>query len=577
MDDSDESGREGAAHIRPDGGMRALFGLLWRVVAPGRGRHGAQLAAGFGAAAAASLCALAGPIVLQGLIDEVVPRRDLEEFLWHAGYLLATYLGFFALWGVQIWLTVLASERIFLDLRERVLAAILGKSTAFFRTYRSGDILTRLVNDLDAVAIFFYENVVQAVVSLLFAGLIVVLIVAWHWMLGLLCLACIPLYLLVVWRVHGPISNRAGLARRRLSEQNAVLLDTLAGQREIRFFQQHRAASARFGRAAEAYTAASIRAMLAGQLSLTAVESVGILVRVVPFLVGGLLIVLGSEAITTGVLVAYFTYLTHLTTNLAQAFEGLTKLASVQPALARIQQLLEFPAEPEPTADPRRAIPADATLRFTDVAFAFRADRPIFTRLNLTVAAGEKLAIMAPSGSGKSTLVDLVLRFQAPQAGSISLGGVDSRDIALPIWLTFFSYVGQTTHLFEMTVAENIAMGWYDVPEDRLREVASLVRMDRVIEELPDGYRTRMGEAGMSFSGGQHQRLAIARALVRDPEILVLDEFTSALDRAVEDEILTDLLAGLAGRTVVCITHSESVAARFDRVVHLAEIAHGGG
>ncbi|BBK35704.1 ABC transporter permease [Allostella sp. ATCC 35155] len=562
---------------RSSGGLSGLFGLLWRVVAPGRVRHGAVLAAGFAAAVAASLCALAAPVVLQGLIDEVVPRRDLEEFLWHAGYLVATYLGFFGLWAVQVWLTVLASERIFRDLRERVVAAILDKSTAFFRTYASGDILTRLVNDLDVVATFFYENVVQAVVSLAFAGLIVAFILAWHWMLGLLCLVCIPFYLLVIWRVHGPIARRSGLARRRLSEQNAVLFDTLAGQREIRFFQQQRAASQRFGEAAAAYTGAAIRAMLAGQLSLTAVESVGILVRVVPFLVGGLLIVLGSDAITTGVLVAYFTYLTHLTTNLAGAFEGLTKLAQVQPSLVRIQQLLDFPAEPVPAADPRRAIPADTTLRLADVAFAFRPDHPIFTRLNLTVAGGEKLAVMAPSGSGKSTLVDLLLRFREPQTGTITLGGVDSRHIALPVWLTYFSHVAQKTHLFNLSVAENIAMGWYGVPADQIRRVARLVRMDRVIEALPEGYDTRVGEGGVTFSGGQLQRLAIARALVRDPEILVLDEFTSALDRTVEDEILTDLLAGLAGRTVICITHSEQVAARFDRVVYLPEIAHGGG
>ncbi len=176
---------------------------------------------------------------------------------------------------------------------------------------------------------------------------------------------------------------------------------------------------------------------------------------------------------------------------------------------------------------------------------------------------------MGASGCGKTTIASLLLRFLRPTQGEIRFGGKNIQEYSYPMYLSFFSYVSQPTHLFGQSVADNIAMGWYHVPLDRIKEIASLVRMDDFIDGLPDAYGTVLGKNGVDFSGGQRQRLALARALIRDPEILVLDEFTSALDRDVEQEIIDDLLRVFANQTIICITHSPSVAGRFDRVVRL--------
>jgi ATP-binding cassette subfamily B protein len=188
---------------------------------------------------------------------------------------------------------------------------------------------------------------------------------------------------------------------------------------------------------------------------------------------------------------------------------------------------------------------------------------------SLRIEPGEKVAITGPSGAGKSTLVRLLLRFLLPSSGELLFGDRPVQDYDLGFYCTFFGYVSQSTHLFGLPIGENIAMGWYGVPEERIREVAGLVRLDPVIRRLPEGYDTVIGSGGTRLSGGQEQRLALARALVREPEVLVLDEFTSGLDREVEDAILDDLFRVFADQSILCITHSESVAARFDRVVRL--------
>jgi ABC-type multidrug transport system fused ATPase/permease subunit len=139
----------------------------------------------------------------------------------------------------------------------------------------------------------------------------------------------------------------------------------------------------------------------------------------------------------------------------------------------------------------------------------------------------------------------------------------------LPFYLSFFSYVEQKTHLFHLSVSENVSMGWHNVPEKLVRDAVGKVGMHEAVTKLPQGYATVLGERGVNLSGGQAQRLALARAIIRDPAILVLDEFTSALDRELEDEIIEDLFANSATRTLICVTHSPTLASRFDRIISL--------
>ena len=179
---------------------------------------------------------------------------------------------------------------------------------------------------------------------------------------------------------------------------------------------------------------------------------------------------------------------------------------------------------------------------------------------------------MGPSGAGKSTVIDLLTRQISPDSGQILFGEQPVGDYSLPLYLLHFGYVRQRPYLFRTTVRENIATGWYDIPLDVIISVAKRVRIHDTIMALPDGYDTVIGRNGVELSGGQQQRIALARALVRDPVVLLLDEFTSALDRTTEEEILDDLFMNVQEQTIICVTHSLSVASRFDRTVMLEKL-----
>jgi ATP-binding cassette subfamily B protein len=337
----------------------------------------------------------------------------------------------------------------------------------------------------------------------------------------------------------------------------------------VRFFQQQRQWFERLRQANAAYTRANVRASVFAQWSWGGVNAIGLLITLVPFLIGGYLICRGNPAISVGVLVAYYSYLTNLANKVQFVFGGLTYLAQGHPSLVRIRELLDYPEEAEPRRQGIESAPGHTAIEFRDLCYTHPLGGRVLEGFSLRIEPGEKVAITGPSGAGKSTLVRLLLRFLLPSSGELLFGDRPVQDYDLGFYCTFFGYVSQSTHLFGLPIGENIAMGWYGVPEERIREVAGLVRLDPVIRRLPEGYDTVIGSGGTRLSGGQEQRLALARALVREPEVLVLDEFTSGLDREVEDAILDDLFRVFADQSILCITHSESVAARFDRVVRL--------
>ena len=205
-------------------------------------------------------------------------------------------------------------------------------------------------------------------------------------------------------------------------------------------------------------------------------------------------------------------------------------------------------------------------IEYRNISFSRASYKPILRNYSLIIEPGDKVAIIGPSGAGKSTLIDLLTRHIEPEQGEILFDGRPISSYSLPIYLQHFAYVRQTPYLFRTTVRENIATGWYDVPLDIIIDAAKRVHIHEAIMKMPIGYDTVIGTTGSNLSGGQRQRIALARALVREPAILLLDEFTSSLDHTTEEAILDDLFSSFAKQTIICVTHSQSVASRFDRV-----------
>ncbi len=512
---------------------------------------------------------LTAPYILQQIIDNVLPQKDTALLLIYTILLVLAYLTGVLLWAVQIRYSVQASEQIFFSLRNRLVGSILHKPLAFFHRYLSGDLLTRLTNDLEFLSEFFYQNLFRALSFFLFSLVTIVVLLLWNWKLGLISLATLPLFVFYTNKIHRPISDRAKVAKKNLSAQNDILLDLLRGIQELRFYQQEGLGRRRFDDASRRYTDSLIRSVTFTDWMRIVIDFIGIMVTLIPFVAGGLMITMGDPLITIGLLIAYFQLLTILTSQIQFIFEAVTRLAQLFPALQRLKEIMDYPETPPVKILDIQHTPDSSRIEFRNLCFSYPSGREVLKDFSLTIEPGEKVAIMGPSGSGKTTIAHLLIRFLEPTRGEIYFGGRQIVEYPYPLYLTYFSYVGQQSHLFRQTIAENIAMGWYHVPFDRIAEAAAVVRMNDPIDRLPQKYDTVVGEKGTDFSGGQRQRFALARALIRDPEIFVLDEFTSALDKAVEKEILDDLFRIFKKQTIICITHSPEVSAHFERKIDL--------
>lgn len=277
------------------------------------------------------------------------------------------------------------------------------------------------------------------------------------------------------------------------------------------------------------------------------------------------LLLLNREGTTIGLSIFILVLIVSLCDNVASITLGISMFSRIAPSLRFIGDILAYPEERPPATFTLDETPDSFRIEFRNPGFAYR---PVIKDFSLVVEPGEKVAIRGASGSGKSTLANLLLRFLAPTEGEIRFGDRPITGYPLPLYLSYFSYVDQNVYLFNTSLRENITMGWYNVPMDKLQEVLRLVRLDPMVEQLPETYDTLIRENGRNVSGGQRQRMALARALIREPAVLVLDEFTSALDREVEGLILDDLFTIFKHQTVLCITHADHVARRFDRMVH---------
>lgn len=524
----------------------------------------------------ASLWGILAPYLLQRFVDEVVTQRNLGQtvryFLAFAGSMAL----FTALWIGQISLATRWACSLFYELRIALVRTVLQKPIAFFRTFKSSDLLSRIMNDVDFMENVFYNNIVSGASFLVFCALMLLFILLWHWRLGsLLCLALVAYFFLLA-RLYRPVHRYSQQAREDLAAQNEVILDLVEGYREVKIFQQVDEAVARLAGKADRYRQTNRQFQRYADAVFIVSEGMGFFVSALPVFIGGWLVARDEPSITLGALVAYYALASVLLNHLRFSLEGLNKIYQCSAPLQRVKALLDDPEETL-RIQSLDETPAGTTIVFDRVSFRHGAgEREILREFSLTIGENEKIAIVGASGSGKSTLLNLLVGFVRPNAGEIRFGGREISRYARGIYFNYYSYITQWNHLFQVSIRDNIAMGWYHVPDDEIRRVAALVKLDGVIAGFPAGYDTIVGRDGVTLSGGEQQRLAFARALLRDPKVLLLDEITAALDKQTEQALLDDVFSLFADKTILCVTHSRELAARFDRVIELTPPAPAG-
>ncbi len=554
-----------------------LLRLLHDVLGDGLRREKRSLFLGYLFAMLAAVAFLFSPLFTQKLIDQALPARDRGLALTCLSAAALSIVLYMILNLIKAHFCATAAERIFLNLRRRLLQTILRKPMAFFSRFEKGDLVTRLSTDLDSLAGTLYDKVLitSTFMAVFLVNYLVMLV--WHWQLGLAVLAALPAYVLFLRLIRPGLFRSTAAARDALSVQNDTLLDIIAGFREIRLFQQVIPAVKRFERPAEEFTRQSIRAVKRADTALIGSEGIGNLISLLPFLVGTFLIFRGDPTITVGVLIAYDFYIVYSMYVLFYLISGIAALVREEPLILRLKEILDYPEEASGEMTSPDKTPDSTRLEFEAVTFGYRPDAPVVRDFRLTVEPGEKVAFVGPSGSGKTTLMNLLTRQLRPDAGEIRLGGEPVSGYPLPMYLLHFAYVPQQPHLFKISLKDNISFGWYDSPMDKIVACAKTVQIHEAIERLPDGYDTIFGLKGMNLSRGQKQRIVLARALIRDPGIIILDEFTSSLDRETEQEILDDIIRIFDRQTVLCVTHSPAVASAFPRIIELNPVGNKPG
>jgi len=453
------------------------------------------------------------------------------------------------------------------DLRAELYDSLLAQSLTFFRLHPTGLILSRVLSDVQRVQVVSTAVLADLIrVGAMVPALLIVILIH-DWRMSIFALVVFPFIAYPTARLGRRLRKASTRSQETTAETANLLKETVTGIKIVQAFTMEARGVERFREAVDRILRADIQAGKAAALSEPIMEQVAALAAAGLFYYAGASIAHGT--LDAGGFVVVIAGLTLLLMSLRRLNRVNIQVQQALAAVKRIFEVVDWAPEITEVEDARPLPPLSDELRFEGVSFSYTGREKALDAVDLVIRRGEVVALVGPSGAGKTTLANLVLRFYDPTEGVISVDGHDIRQATLTSLRGMIGLVTQETILFDDTVRDNITCGRPDVPLERVKEVARAAHADEFVEKLPDGYETRLGEGGSTLSMGQRQRLAIARALLKDPPIMILDEATSALDSQSEDLVQKALANLLAGRSSLVIAHRLSTVRRADRIVVL--------
>ncbi|MEV5241730.1 ABC transporter ATP-binding protein [Streptomyces cinnamoneus] len=536
--------------FRPYRGRLALVGLL---------------------VAASSLVTVASPFMLREVLDVAIPRgRTGLLTLLALGMIAAAVVN--SVFGVlQTLISTTVGQRVMHDLRTAVYGRLQSMPLAFFTRTRTGEVQSRIANDIGGMQATVTSTATSLVSNLTSVIATVIAMVALDWRLTVVTLLLLPVF---VW-----VSRRVGDERRKITAKRQTQMAAMAamvteslsvsGILLGRTMGRSDSLTKAFAGESERLVDLEVRTSMAGRWRMS---TIGVVMAAMPALIywaAGLALKTGGPDISLGTLVAFVSLQQGLfrptVSLLSTGVQMQTSLALFQ----RIFEYLDLPVEITEPADPVRLEKIRGEVRFEDVSFSYDQSSTALKGIDIALPAGGSLAVVGPTGSGKSTLSYLVPRLYDVTGGRVLLDGVDVRDLDFDTLARAVGVVSQETYLFHASVADNLRFAKPDATDEEIRQAAEAAQIHDYIASLPDGYDTLVGERGYRFSGGEKQRLAIARTILRDPPVLILDEATSALDTHTEHAVQQAIDALSAGRTTITIAHRLSTVRHADQIIVL--------
>ena len=543
----------------------------------------------------AALLALVPPLVVRAILDTAIPNGDRRLIMWLAGAAVVAALVDAGLQILQRWCSAMIGEGLIADLRIALYAKVQRLPIAFFTRTPTGSITSRLNNDVVGAQSALTSTLGSVVSNVVVLVTTLATMLALEWRLTVLSLVVLPMFIVPARRVGRRLQDIARSQMVHNATMNTQMTErfNVAGALLVKLFGDERRELDTFTTQANAVRDDGVSAAMLGRVFFVALGLVGAVGTAAIYGIGAWLVVDGD--ITPGTLVA----LAALVTRIYQPLTGLTNArVDLMTSMVSFERVFEVLDAPEPITDRPGAVDlvdCQGALELDTVMFRYPPadaaavpsmeqqavpgadpDRDILRGVSLSVASGETVAVVGASGAGKSTLVSLIPRLYDVTTGVVRVDGHDVRDLTLSSLRSAIGVVAQDPHLFHVSIADNLRFARPDATPAELERVCRAARIHDTISSLPDGYATVVGERGYRLSGGEKQRLAIARLLLKDPAIMILDEATSHLDMENESLVQAALEEALAGRTAIVIAHRLSTVRSADRIVvlhdgHIAE------
>ncbi|HSY70858.1 MAG TPA: ABC transporter ATP-binding protein [Alloacidobacterium sp.] len=516
------------------------------------------------------------PQVIRIAIDDLNVGVTQKKIWLYAGLLVAVAVAKGIFLFLTRWIIIGISREIEFDLRNDLFLQLEKQSAAYYQQHRTGDIMARMTNDLNAVRMLLGPAIMYSANTILFSLGALFFLLKISPFLTLVALMPLPLASILVQALGRKIHERFERIQAMFSDISAQAQENFSGARLVRAFAQEEAQIAAFEKSNREYIRRGLRLVqLMGMLWPT-LEFVLGLAMAISLLVGGHEVL--SHRISVGDFVAFNTYMVMLTWPIIALGWVVNLFQRGTASVARIDELLKA----EPSIDDSNAdtsIPADLKLRgeieFRNLSFSYDQGgghaAEVLHHLSLKVPAGSSLALVGATGAGKSTLVNLIARVYDGAPGSILVDGRPIRQYPLAVLRANIGFVPQETFLFSETLRENIAFGVAHATADEVMRAAEAAHIRKEFEEFPRGFETLVGERGLTLSGGQKQRSALARAILRNPSILILDDSLASVDTYTEERILEELRLIMQGRTTILISHRISTVRNADQIAVLSQ------
>jgi ATP-binding cassette subfamily B protein len=512
-----------------------------------------------------TLAGLAGPILLGRALDQYIVESDVPGLARLAALMLALYLAGGLANIIYSAMMAVIGQRLVADVRAELFAHLQILSMATHDQHKVGDLMSRVTNDTEAINRVLTNGLTQFITNILLLGGIMVAMFLLNWQLALGSLILLPLMLFITRQVTGRSRMAFRQVQQNLGAMNAVMEENIVGIREVQAFVRESETLAQFERVNAANRKAGIKADIITAALGPMFTTMSTITIAATALLGGWLALRGS--VTVGVIATFVVYIMSFFRPMRSIAMLYNHLQSALAGAERIFAMLDTGPLVADLPESQALTDIAGEVSFDRVTFSYETGKPVLTDVSLSARPGQTIALVGPTGAGKTTIISLLSRFYDVDEGQIRIDGSDLRTVQQASVRRQLGIVLQDTFLFSGTVMENIRYGRLGATDDEVIDAAKLANADWFIRRLPRGYQTAVSEQGQNLSQGQRQLLAIARAILANPRILILDEATSSVDTRTEIQIQAALLRLMDGRTAFVIAHRLSTIRQADQVL----------